>query len=91
MILFYTDQDPELNPFDECALKETKERVALFLNTLTDQQRYIINELFFEGRTQSDIAAELCVTNAHVRNVKENVLQKLRHPTRIYKLKGLLP
>ncbi len=48
------------------------------LEKLSDEERYLITQLFYFGRTEQELAAELKVTRRTVNNRKRKILSKLR-------------
>lgn len=48
------------------------------LEKLGDEERYLITQLFYFGRTEQELAAELKVTRRTINNRKRKILSKLR-------------
>ncbi len=48
------------------------------LEKLSDEERYLITQLFYFGRSEQELAAELNVTRRTVNNRKRKILSKLR-------------
>lgn len=48
------------------------------LEKLSDEERYLITQLFYLGRAEQELAAELNVTRRTVNNRKRKILSKLR-------------
>lgn len=49
------------------------------LEKLSDEERYLITQLFYFGRTEQELAAELNVTRRTINNRKRKILSKLRN------------
>ena len=82
--------DPELVIDTESFLKELNSILSLF----KDREREIVKFYFGIGETRSmtleEIGSEFGITRERVRQIKEKLLIKLRHPTRSNKLKPYL-
>ncbi|MCM1166493.1 MAG: sigma-70 family RNA polymerase sigma factor [Lachnospiraceae bacterium] len=48
------------------------------LEKLSDEERYLITQLFYFGRNERELAAELNVTRRTINNRKRKILSKLR-------------
>lgn len=48
------------------------------LEKLSDEEKYLITQLFYFGRTERELAAELKVTRRTINNRKQKILSKLR-------------
>lgn len=48
------------------------------LEKLSDEEKYLITQLFYFGRTERELAAELNVTRRTINNRKRKILSKLR-------------
>ena len=48
------------------------------LEKLSDEERYLITQLFYFGRSEQELAAELNVTRRTINNRKRKILSKLR-------------
>lgn len=49
------------------------------LEKLSDEERYLITQLFYFGRNEQELAAELNVTRRTINNRKRKILSKLRN------------
>ena len=60
---------------------EKQEEVTLLrqaLSTLTEEQQWLVNEVYFKGRSNTDIANELGVTEGSIRHRLERILKKIK-------------
>jgi len=80
------------SPADEALAQAFKDQIREVLRTLRDRERRVIEMRFGltdgRSRTLEEIGRELGVTRERVRQIEAKALQKLRHPTRSYKLQG---
>ena len=65
------------------------------LNTLNARERAVIEQRFGlkdgNPRTLEEVGRQFNVTRERIRQIEAKALRKLRHPTRISKIKGYLP
>ncbi|MDE7194251.1 MAG: sigma-70 family RNA polymerase sigma factor [Oscillospiraceae bacterium] len=61
--------------FDEAVLRKIMLEQAL--EKLSDEERYLITQLFYFGRTERELAAELHQTQQNINKIKQRVLCKL--------------
>ena len=57
---------------------ELKARVSSFLSKLTDQQKVVINLIFWEGRSEREVAELLKINHKSVHRLKVRALKKIR-------------
>ena len=71
-----------------------KEKIKDVLDTLTDREREVIEQRFGlrdgSPRTLEEVGRQFSVTRERIRQIEAKALRKLRHPTRISKIKGFL-
>ena len=88
------DPPVESDPTDDIHKKELHEALEMVLSTLTDRERQILEMRFglMDGNdhTLEDVGKSLHITRERVRQIEAKALRKLRHPTRMRKLSGLL-
>lgn len=88
------DPPVESDPTDDIHKKEIHEALDMVLSTLTDRERQILEMRFglMDGNdhTLEDVGKSLHITRERVRQIEAQALRKLRHPTRMRKLSGLL-
>ena len=88
------DPPVESDPTDDIHKKEIHEALDMVLSTLTDRERQILEMRFglMDGNdhTLEDVGKSLHITRERVRQIEAKALRKLRHPTRMRKLSGLL-
>ena len=90
---FIEDKSAE-NPSEMTAYSLLKERLGQVLNTLTQREQDVLTLRFGlnDGypRTLEEVGKMFKVTRERIRQIEAKALRKLRHPTRIRKLKGFL-
>lgn len=64
-------KNKEENWIEELSLAEAMERLG-------ERERNIIQMRFFEGKTQMEIAKEICISQAQVSRLEKNALQSMR-------------
>ena len=81
----YNDGDDVLYVMDQVSDKESKEenwveKIALenAMKKLGDRERYIIQLRFFEGKTQTEVADEICISQAQVIRLEKHALKVMR-------------
>jgi RNA polymerase primary sigma factor len=88
------EDDRELAPIDAACHRLLKEQVAAVLNSITGRERRILRLRFGldDGRvwTRAEVGAELHLSQERIRQIENEALAKLRHPSRSRKLRGLL-
>ena len=64
---------------DKLIRQEQLEQLWLALQTLPENERTLINELFFNDRTEAELAAELLITQQAISKRKMKILAKLKN------------
>ena len=81
-------------PADAAAFTLLKEQLVEVLNTLTDREQKVLRLRFGlddgRARTLEEVGKEFNVTRERIRQIEAKALRKLRHPSRIRKLKDYL-
>lgn len=90
---FIEDKSAE-NPMEEASFSFLKEKIKDVLDTLTEREREVIEQRFGlrdgSPRTLEEVGRQFNVTRERIRQIEAKALRKLRHPTRINKIKGFL-
>ncbi len=90
---FIEDKTAE-NPSDVTSYSLLKEKLGDVLTTLTERERKILEMRFglVDGyeRTLEEIGKMYNVTSERIRQIEAKALRKLRHPTRVRHLQGVL-
>lgn len=90
---FIEDKAAE-NPMEEASFSFLKEKIKDVLDTLTEREREVIEQRFGlrdgSPRTLEEVGRQFNVTRERIRQIEAKALRKLRHPTRINKIKGFL-
>ena len=90
---FIEDKAAE-NPMEEASFSFLKEKIKDVLDTLTDREREVIEQRFGlrdgSPRTLEEVGKEFDITRERIRQIENKAIRKLRHPTRISKIKGFL-
>ena len=80
----YNDGGDTLYVMDQISDKKNKEDnwvESLSLNdaldTLPDRESHIIRLRFFEGKTQMEVASEICISQAQVSRLEKNALKSM--------------
>ena len=91
---FLEDKSAE-NPMDGASYNSLRDKIGDVLNTLNPRERAVIEQRFGlrDGtpRTLEEVGRQFNVTRERIRQIEAKALRKLRHPTRISKIKGYLP
>ena len=81
----YTEGGDTLYVMDQISDKKNKEEnwvesIALrdAMSRLSDRERRIINMRFYEGKTQMEVADEICISQAQVSRLEKNALKAMR-------------
>ena len=88
-------EDPgALAPLEAACDRLLKDQLEAVLNSLTGRERRIVRLRFGldDGRvwTRTEVGAELHLGRARIRQLEDQALAKLRHPSRSRKLRGFL-
>lgn len=90
---FIEDKSAE-NPMEEASNAFRKEKIRDVLDTLTEREREVIEQRFGlrdgSPRTLEEVGRQFNVTRERIRQIEAKALRKLRHPTRLNKIKGFL-
>jgi RNA polymerase sigma factor (sigma-70 family) len=90
----FVADERELAPIDAACQLLLKEQVHAVLNSLTGRERRIVRLRFGldDGRdwTLAEVGAELHLSGERIRQIEDQALVKLRHPSRSRKLRGFL-
>ncbi len=90
---FLEDKTAE-NPMDGAAFNSLREKLTVVLNTLNERERAVIEQRFGlrdgNPRTLEEVGRQFNVTRERIRQIEAKALRKLRHPSRIQKIKGFL-
>ena len=91
---FLEDKSAE-NPMDGASYNSLRDKIGDVLNTLSPRERAVIEQRFGlrdgNPRTLEEVGRQFNVTRERIRQIEAKALRKLRHPTRISKIKGYLP
>ena len=60
------------------------------LHTLTDREREILVRVYMRGMTLVEVGCDMHISAGRVQQIHAKALRKLRHPSRLRNLKGLL-
>ena len=82
------------NPSEVTGFSLLREQLQEVLSTLTDRERQVLDFRFglTDGysRTLEEVGKQFNVTRERIRQIEAKALRKLRHPTRLKKLRGFL-
>ncbi len=91
---FLEDKSAE-NPMDGAAFNSLRDKIGDVLNTINERERAVIEQRFGlkdgNPRTLEEVGRQFNVTRERIRQIEAKALRKLRHPTRISKIRGFLP
>ncbi len=74
-----TIYDNKLTPEDQLLEKEIKAKLLEVMKSLeNDKERYIIESIYFQGKTQEFLAAELGVNKSWISRLKDKALKTMR-------------
>ena len=81
----YSEGGDALYVMDQISDKKNKEEnwvesIALrdAMSRLSERERRIINMRFYEGKTQMEVAEEICISQAQVSRLEKNALKAMR-------------
>ncbi len=90
---FLEDKSAE-NPMEGASFASLREKLGGVLGTLNERERAVIEQRFGlkdgNPRTLEEVGRQFNVTRERIRQIEAKALRKLRHPTRISKIKGFL-
>ncbi|MBQ7977685.1 MAG: sigma-70 family RNA polymerase sigma factor [Clostridia bacterium] len=68
----------EPTPDEKCIEEETCKTLHNAISTLSEEQQWLVNEFYFKGRSNMDIAKELGVDKSAISHRLERILKKLK-------------
>ncbi len=71
--------DERVDIFEDVARKISYENLHIAISKLLPQQQWLINEIFFKGRTQISIAEELGIGESAIRSRLKKIYEKLKN------------
>ncbi len=90
---FLEDKSAE-NPMEGASFASLREKLGGVLGTLNERERAVIEQRFGlkdgNPRTLEEVGRQFNVTRERIRQIEAKALRKLRHPTRISRIKGFL-
>lgn len=90
---FLEDKSAE-NPMEGASFASLREKLNGVLDTLNERERSVIEQRFGlkdgNPRTLEEVGRQFNVTRERIRQIEAKALRKLRHPTRISRIKGFL-
>ncbi len=91
---FLEDKSAE-NPMDGAAFNSLRDKISDVLDTINERERAVIEQRFGlrdgNPRTLEEVGRQFNVTRERIRQIEAKALRKLRHPSRIGKIRGFLP
>lgn len=79
---------------EEASFAFLKEKLRDVLDSLSDREREVIEQRFGlrdrTARTLEEVGHQFNVTRERIRQIEAKALRKLRHPSRLDKIKGFL-
>lgn len=81
----YSEGGDTLYVMDQVSDKKNKEEnwveklsLEAAMERLNERERYIIRLRFFEGKTQMEVAEQICISQAQVSRLEKNALKTMR-------------
>ena len=71
-------EDEDSSPEEKLIQNETYEELHKAISTLTKEQQWLINEVYFKGRSQIEIAKELGVSKVAICRRFERIFEKIK-------------
>ena len=68
----------DASPEEKCVEEETYKTLYNAISTLSEDQQWIVKEVYFKGRSNTDIAHELGVTEGSIRHRLERIYKKIK-------------
>lgn len=68
---------------------ELKQCMEIAMQDFTDREKYILELYFYDQRTLREIGKELYLPVERVLQIKDKLLRRLRHPSRINQLENM--
>ena len=82
------------NPMEMTAMHLLRDKLRDVLGTLNPREREVLDQRFGltdgAGRTLEEVGKQFSVTRERIRQIEAKALRKLRHPTRLRKLGGIV-
>jgi DNA-directed RNA polymerase specialized sigma subunit len=69
----------QLSVEDKLIVQEQLQKLKLALATLEPEEKLLIHELFFSGKSERDLSAMIAVPQKTINDRKRKILLKLRH------------
>ena len=91
---FIEDKDAR-DPMELTSMHLLRDKLRDVLHSLNERERAVLDQRFGlsdggQGRTLEEVGKQFNVTRERIRQIEAKALRKLRHPTRIRKLGGLV-
>ncbi len=90
---FIADEEAS-NPMELTAMHLLRDKLRDVLGTLNPREREVLDQRFGlsdgAGRTLEEVGKQFSVTRERIRQIEAKALRKLRHPTRMRKLGGIM-
>ena len=90
----FIEDNASVSPSDATAKHILRDKLKDVLESLNERERAVLEQRFGlvdgAGRTLEEVGRQFHVTRERIRQIEAKALRKLRHPTRIRKLGGLM-
>jgi RNA polymerase primary sigma factor len=90
----FIEDNASVSPSDATAKHILRDKLKDVLESLNERERAVLEQRFGlvdgAGRTLEEVGKQFHVTRERIRQIEAKALRKLRHPTRIRKLGGLM-